>query len=289
MSSICCGIVTYNPDIKRLETNISAIKNQTEKTYVYDNGSKNISEIIQLCKKHNCNVINSGTNSGMAVALNALANIAIANDFQYIVFLDQDSVAKPRMVEALKSLMDKKIGIVCPAVIDRNSPDKVDEHPFLASVNHTFTSGSLVNLKAFIEVGGYDERLFVDWVDLDFCHNLRLHGFTILRTKSATIIHELGNKEYVMKIPRKGMDGHWRLRKYYRSNHAMFRQEDKVRSQTIVISKYKHTPVYKEVLIPIISNNIFDLILEKHRFKLLKAKLRGRKSGLKALKNNRLK
>ena len=104
MSSICCGIVTYNPDIKRLETNISAIKNQTEKTCVYDNGSKNISEIIQLCKKHNCNVINSGTNSGMAVALNALANIAIANDFQYIVFLDQDSVAKPRMVEALKSL-----------------------------------------------------------------------------------------------------------------------------------------------------------------------------------------
>lgn len=283
MSLVCCGIVTYNPEIMRLRENISAINSQVEKIFIYDNGSNNASEIAQLCTDTNCKFINSGSNSGMAVALNYLANTALENCFDFILFLDQDSVAMPSMVGSLLHFVAKDVGIVCPAIVDRNTPKKIDEHPPLASVNHTITSGSLVNLEAYSIVGGYDERLFVDWVDLDFCHNLRLHGYKILRTKSGTLLHELGNKEYVMSIPRKGIDGKWRLRRYYRSNHAMFRQEDKARSQTIVIEKYKHTPIIKEVLIPIISLNFFDLLLEKHRFQLLKAKLKGRKKALELL------
>lgn len=286
MPLICCGIVTYNPNLDRLKENVCAISPQVSNVFIYDNGSSNVTEIVNKFQSDNCTVIDSGTNSGMAVALNQLADKAVQNGFQHIIFLDQDSVAQPNMVKNLSELIEDSIGIVCPAIIDRNSPDKKDEHPFLASVNHTITSGSLVNLKAYKNVGGYDERLFIDWVDLDFCHNLRLHGYKILRTKSATLLHELGRKEYVITIPRKGPDKKWHLRKYYRSNHALFRQEDKVRSQTIVIQKYKKTPIIKEVLIPIISSNIFDFILEKHRFQLAKAKYRGRKKGLEEIKNH---
>lgn len=286
MSPTCCGIVTYNPKLSRLKENIEAISPQVSKIFIYDNGSDNVSDIVNIFQKQNCTVINSGTNSGMAIALNRLAEQAINNGFLYIIFLDQDSVAQPNMVNELSILMKDDIGITCPAIIDRNSPDKRDENPFLADVTHTITSGSLVNLAAYKKVGGYDERLFIDWVDLDYCHNLRLHGYKILRTKSAQLLHEIGKKEFVMALPRKCSDGKWHLRKYYRTNHSLLRQEDKARSQTIIAHKYKNTPIEKEVMKPITETNFSDFVLEKHRFQLAKAKYQGRKQGIKELKKH---
>lgn len=287
MPSVCCGIVTFNPDIERLASNLAAASPQVDKIFIYDNGSQNITEIVQLSGSFNCRVNRSGNNSGMAVALNSLANTAVEYSYDYIFFLDQDSIAEKDMVETLLGTCAEDVGIVSPKAIDRNEFTKEDYLPHVAEIHNTITSGSLVNLKAFKAVGGYDERLFVDWVDIDFCHNLRLHGYRILRTKGAVLLHELGHKEYVMKIPRKDPDGKRRLRRYYRTNHSMFRQEDKTRSQTIVLSKYKSTPIFKEVLLPIISSNVFDLLLEKHKIQLVKAKIRGVKRGLEILKESR--
>ena len=39
------GIVTFNPDIERLNENISAIINQVDKVVVVDNGSENADDI----------------------------------------------------------------------------------------------------------------------------------------------------------------------------------------------------------------------------------------------------
>lgn len=278
MSRICSGIVTYNPDVSRLKSNISAIAPQVEEVIIFDNGSNNLDDVLSFASS-NISIIPSEENKGMAVALNALANEAIKRNYDEILLLDQDSVSTESMVKELSALSAPDVGIVCPCKTDRNSMGEEDTYKEEAEALHTITSGSLVNLSIFEEVGGYDERLFVDWVDLDYCHNLRLHGYRILRASEAVLIHELGHKEYVMSIPRKNPNGKWGLRKYYRSGHSLFRQEDKVRSQTIVLAKYKGTPVYKEALIPVLSSNIFDLILEKHKWALLKAKTRGHKRG----------
>ena len=46
------GIVLYNPDIKRLEENISAIAPQVNELILIDNSSKNIDEIAELTAKY---------------------------------------------------------------------------------------------------------------------------------------------------------------------------------------------------------------------------------------------
>lgn len=283
-SSVCCGIVSFNPDVGRLSQNISSIVGQVSEVMVFDNGSSNVESVLSVAAANDrVSVLPSKDNLGMASALNALAEEAISRNYSYILFLDQDSVASPGMVESQIELMSEDVGIVCPCVVDRNALEAEDWFQSQEETNHTITSGSLVNLSAYEAIGGYDERLFVDWVDLDFCHNLRLHDYRIIRAGKAELVHELGRKEYVLSLPRRTPEGKWRMRKYYRTNHSLFREEDMARSQTIVLTKYRHTRVYKQALIPVLSGTFFTFLLEKHRFEILKAKFRGRKRGLKEL------
>ena len=45
MVNIAGGIILYNPDLKRLKENITAVINQVELLFIVDNGSKNINLI----------------------------------------------------------------------------------------------------------------------------------------------------------------------------------------------------------------------------------------------------
>lgn len=283
-SSVCCGIVSFNPDDGRLRQNISSVVGQVSEVIVFDNGSSNVESVLSVAASNDrVSVLPSKDNLGMAFALNALAEEAISRNYSCILFLDQDSVAGPGMVESQIELMSEDVGIVCPCVVDRNALEAEDWFQSQEETNFTITSGSLVNLSAYEAIGGYDERLFVDWVDFDFCHNLRLHDYRIVRAGKAELVHELGRKEYALSLPRKTPDGKWRMRKYYRTNHSLFREEDKARSQTIVLAKYRHTRVCRRALIPVLSDTFFTFLLEKHRFEILKARLRGRKRGLEEL------
>ena len=96
------------------------------------------------------------------------------------------------MIEDLACYLDiKTIGILCPAVhyegfnimSSRNDVEKVSA---------CMTSGSLTNLYAWREIGGFDESYFIDFVDNDFCMRLRLGGYGIIRVNSCVMRHQLG-------------------------------------------------------------------------------------------------
>ena len=48
MSKVYAGVVTYNPEIKRLKENISSIQNQVTTVLIFDNGSNNVDNIQNL-------------------------------------------------------------------------------------------------------------------------------------------------------------------------------------------------------------------------------------------------
>ena len=48
---VCAGIVIYNPEIKRLQDVIYAICQQVEELILVDNGSTNISEIVEVANE----------------------------------------------------------------------------------------------------------------------------------------------------------------------------------------------------------------------------------------------
>lgn len=195
MSLISAGIVTYNPDVKRLESNLEAVAGQVECVFVCDNASANISEIRGLCDKYSAVLISNEKNLGLGTAFNKIFN-ARSEDTRWILTLDQDSVIPVGFIEACKRYIERpKTGIICPQVFEKNAgiylfkgdPDK----PFELR-NRAITSASLVNVDAYNAVGGYDEYLFIDYVDFDFCAKLTLNGYEILQMNDTVLSHELG-------------------------------------------------------------------------------------------------
>ena len=73
---IYAGIVSFNPDISRLEENINAIYSQVDKIIIVDNNSKNVSDINTITDKlKNVFLINNNNNFGIAKALNQIMEI----------------------------------------------------------------------------------------------------------------------------------------------------------------------------------------------------------------------
>lgn len=279
--TIAAGIVTFNPDIKRLSDNLSAISPQVETVFIYDNASENIRQLTNLLntKFPKAVLSKSSVNGGMAVALNSLAHTALNRGFSHILLLDQDSVAEEKLVEKLMGSVSPDVGIVSPRIIDRNEREYDTRETGVVRVSRAITSGAILNLRAFEVVGGYDERLFVDWVDFEFSDNLRTHGYGIVRVNDAVLLHELGKEEYAGVIPRRTSDGSLEMRPYYRTNHAIWRRRDKARSQAITIEKYKNTPIAVEEWAIFLKGLLKTLLFERSRIKTLKATVSGWREG----------
>ena len=78
------------------------------------------------------------------------------------------------------------------------------------------TSGNLVNVESWKSVQGYNESLFIDGVDFDFCIKLRAKGYKILRLNSVYILHEVGHGHMIHIFGRKlAAMNHSHIRLYY--------------------------------------------------------------------------
>lgn len=206
--NIIAGIVLYNPNIERLRENIEAIKQQVDKIVFVDNGSKNKDYNQLLNPQYKYVLINNQHNKGIACALNQIMNYAEKHGYTQVLTLDQDSVCTPNMVTTLIQYSNNNVGIVCPITEDRNFKEDFSylNGKGVIEIDWCITSGSLTNVRAWKKAGGFDERLFIDWVDWDFCIALKHKGFKILRTENAKLIHELGNGTFWAQL-----FGKWRM------------------------------------------------------------------------------
>jgi rhamnosyltransferase len=200
----CAGIVTYNPEIKRFKSVLSAIVLQVDKVFIDDNGSKNIIEIKLLLNEYsNVSIHEEGKNTGIAHALNQLCLVAIDNRYEWLLTLDHDTISSSNMVDSFGKLIEElkktgeanSIGIICPRVHYRGL--KIKERGMVSErsseVFACMTSGSFMNLEAFKKTQGFDEWMFIDYVDNDICMKLKILGYKIFRDNKVFMDHQLGN------------------------------------------------------------------------------------------------
>ena len=197
MEQYAAGIVLYNPDIKRLKENLDAVCGQVERVYCYNNGLQNAGEINALLNTYgNIRVIGTGTNVGIATALNELTKEAEKDNIEWILTLDQDSDVCDGMVEVLASFRNEKdVAIICPAIEDirRKNETLAVAQNTIDDVEFCITSGSFMNIQKTLEIGGFDEWLFIGLVDNEICYRIKLNGYRIIRNNVMILNHELGN------------------------------------------------------------------------------------------------
>lgn len=199
VEGVVASIVTFNPDVDLLKKNIRSIENQVEEVIVVDNNSENIKAIECLVSKlSNTYIIKNKNNEGIAYALNQACEYAYAKGFKWNLTLDQDSICNQNFVSCLYNISKSIInpGIVAPIIIDRNvgvighAPSDELEYK---EVRTCITSGALTNLLAWNTINGFDNKMFIDSVDFDFCYRLRKNNFKVVQCPNVKLNHSIGD------------------------------------------------------------------------------------------------
>lgn len=193
---IAAGVVLYQPDPMRLKKSINRLMVQFDTIILYNNGASItlLNELIDECKNQVV-IIGTGENKGIATALNMIMEKAIELNYQWVITLDQDSIVPCDIVSIyLKELERNDIAIICPQNIDsRRKYMKPVIEPKYEYVRMCDTSGSCTNLQVWRALGGFDDWLFIDLVDNDFCKRVELKGYKILRVNSVIMDHQYGS------------------------------------------------------------------------------------------------
>lgn len=168
-----------------------------------------------------------GENRGIAAALNQGFSIAIKLGYEWVLTFDQDSCAPNGIFDTMYAYLAdtnwENIGIVSPLVRFFPQYDVKTSLDF-KFVNSAISSGSLINVDSYKAVGGFNEELFIDLVDIEFCMRLRLSGYRIVELQSLILEHRLGNSFQVKIFGRHlaFITNHNYIRRYYMTRNALW-------------------------------------------------------------------
>lgn len=189
---IAAGIVLFNPD-ERTRTCLEKLSDQVKKVYVFDNSipPNNVSipdEAVYL---------SAGENKGIAYALNKILERAKEDGYEWVLTMDQDSILPDGMIDDFAKYLDhSELGIICPQVVDkRRAYMVVQQNDSTAYIDMCITSASCTSIAAWEKVGKFDEWLFIDLVDNEFCKRLIESGYKILQLKKWVLDQEFGKIE----------------------------------------------------------------------------------------------
>jgi rhamnosyltransferase len=207
--------VTFNPHAQRLAQQVAALGGQVDEIIVIDNGSMPALGVPES-EAAPVRFIPLGDNVGVAAAFNIGIREARKAGADFVLLLDHDSVPTPGMVGALvegyarcQSNSVAPVAAAGPRVVDAR--DK-RPYPFVrlgwlrnhhiqcgdtaqdaVPCDFLISSGTLVRVEHFDRVGPFDEALFVDSVDLEWCCRARKLGFALFGVCSARLDHWLGD------------------------------------------------------------------------------------------------
>ena len=92
-------------------------------------------------------------------------------------------------------------------------------------ITNAITSGNLVRVSVYDQIGLYDEGFFIDCIDFDFCLRLRRVGYAVHRVAAARMKHQLGEAIDLPDAIRRHYARHSPLRRYYMSRNFMYMAE----------------------------------------------------------------
>lgn len=264
---IAAIVVLYNPSNK-IKDNILSYLNNIDKLYVIDNTvNKNNESLLPKSKK--IKYISNNKNLGIASALNMGAKEALKDGYHWMLTMDQDSKFKGNNLQGMIDWLDNNnqpnIGLISPWHSLNITKYKTSES--LEYVDSVMTSGNIINLDAYKHIGGFKDWLFIDGVDFEYCFNLKLNNYSVIRLNQYELIHGLGNivtEKFLFKNITHS--NHNYIRRYYITRNYLY-------LNNIYKNNFKNN--CKDIMKEVKRDVIKVLLLEKDKYKKIRSMIRG--------------
>lgn len=274
----CCVIAaftSYNPDLELFYEAVSSVRPQVSNVIIVDNGSDNLVGVQEIASKTGSILISFGENKGIAAAYNVAFERAIRYGADWVLTCDQDSVMPDdmvlRLVEGASSFSTiSPIGIVCPNFRNRTTGSLEFDYGEPRLIKNCISSGSLTSTVAWTTISGFDENMFIDGVDFEFCDRLVPAGFDILLVPNVVMYHEIGNIEFHNILGHSvAVLNHSPFRKFYIAQNIIYRDG---KSRGGIASPVSFVKVLRQVVLVI--------AFEDDKLDKISSLLRGMKSGV---------
>ncbi len=231
MKGLAAVVVLYYPDESELLRNIRSYLGQTAVLYAIDNTPDAATrsatqQLLAQLQDDRLQYLPNDRNEGIAAALNKAARMAIAKDCSWLLTMDQDSYFDEQAIrqytECLSTVFDQQpaTAIVAPAI---NTP--AGETAVYSKVVSVITSGSMIRLSTWEQLGGFDEKLFIDEVDHEYCYRVQAQGYEVIQLTQVVLHHQLGRKKtsgYFGTIARRNRTIHSPLRVYFMVRNYLY-------------------------------------------------------------------
>lgn len=202
---ILAVVVTFYPTEICLE-NLDVLSRQVDKILYVDNtenGPKHFQEkgLLSLLNHPKTSVIFNNQNLGIATALNQGLEQSIAEGYEFVITLDQDSTVTPMMIPELLKVFEHKnqenILAACPVFKDKNTGHLTthqSSEEIIYEIQATLTSGMLLRTQLVQKLGFFKDDYFIYHVDTEFCLRAKIKGFKIFENSKAVLLHAEGRQ-----------------------------------------------------------------------------------------------
>lgn len=222
-------VILYNPDKDVLE-NIATYIEELDCLYVFDNTEKpDVKIVAKIQEMPHVQYISFGENKGISYALNHA--LTLAKDYKFLLTMDQDSKFYEGMMRQYKNYLERiysKDNSVAMFSVHYDGLKISTVSNEFVDVERAITSGSVVNIDIARRIGGFDENLFIDEVDHEFCYRARTQGYRIICISTINMHHNMGKPISI------GIFG----KKYLALNHNPVRKYYIFRNTIYVMKKY---------------------------------------------------
>jgi rhamnosyltransferase len=269
MVKFAAVIILFNPD-KSVLNNIKPYQDKVSKLYIIDNSIAPDYQIESFIASSETGVyIHDGANMGIAARLNQACELAINDGFEFLLTMDQDSSFEAEMLSQYLNCVSHYSDKTNVSMFGINHTTPVEAAGCSFYKVHTLiTSGSIINLSIFKKINGFNEQLFIDLVDFEYCFKSVLQGYEVILFSNIFMNHQIGESS-----------SHWSLKNLQastRSFHSELRLYYMLRNYLYMKKIYekefkKELDDYKKDLFHRIKNN---LLYKSHRLQTLQLLLK---------------
>lgn len=215
-------VILYDPG-NGLAERIQSYQKKLQKLIIVDNSKM----LTTLPCWQEMTTIHNGENEGISSRLNQAAHAAITAGYDWLLTMDQDSFFRDSIFEKYLDCISRHGWKDDVAMYGVEYDERLlrQEACSPESVSLLITSGSILNLRLFSKLGGFDEALFIDNVDHEYCFKAKQNGYEIIKMSSIHLNHSLGvtgNYRSLKTMKKSARALHSPLRIYYMVRNYLY-------------------------------------------------------------------